>query len=59
MEVQFQVIDWDNKVMELDGKTIDVVWNGMTLNDEVKAAMECSNPYFDTPRWSSSPPTRR
>ena len=47
VEVQFQVIDWDNKVMELDGKTIDVVWNGMTLNDEVKAAMECSNPYFD------------
>ena len=47
VDVQFQVIDWDNKVMELDGKTIDVVWNGMTLNDETKASMECSNPYFD------------
>ena len=47
VEVQYQVIDWDNKVMELDGKTIDVVWNGMTLTDDVKAAMECSNPYFD------------
>lgn len=47
VEVQFQVIDWDNKVMELDGKTIDVVWNGMTLTDEVLSAMECSNPYFD------------
>ncbi len=42
---EFQVIDWDNKVMELDGKTIDVVWNGMTLTDEVKSAMECSNAY--------------
>ena len=45
VEVQFQIIDWDNKVMELDGKTIDVVWNGMTLTDEVTSAMECSNAY--------------
>lgn len=44
---QFQVIDWDNKISELEGKTIDVVWNGMTLTDDVKAAMECSNPYFN------------
>ncbi len=43
--VEFQIIDWDNKVFELDGKTIDVVWNGMTLTDEVKSAMECSNAY--------------
>ena len=42
---EFQVIEWDNKVMELDGKTIDVVWNGMTLTDEVLSAMECSNAY--------------
>ncbi|MGM9662362.1 MAG: transporter substrate-binding domain-containing protein [Oscillospiraceae bacterium] len=47
VEVEFQIIDWDNKVMELDGKTIDVVWNGMTLTDEVKSAMACSNPYFN------------
>ncbi|MBE6778821.1 MAG: transporter substrate-binding domain-containing protein [Ruminococcaceae bacterium] len=45
VEVKFQIIDWDNKAFELDGKTIDVVWNGMTLTDEVKAAMDCSNPY--------------
>ena len=45
VEVQFQTIEWDNKVMELDGKTIDVVWNGMTLTDEVKTSMNCSNPY--------------
>ena len=47
VEVEFQVIDWDAKVLELDGKTIDVVWNGMTLTDDVKAVMECSNPYFN------------
>lgn len=45
VEVQFVEIDWDNKIMELDSKNIDVVWNGMTLTAEVKAAMECSNAY--------------
>lgn len=46
VNAEFQIIDWDNKVMELNGKTIDVVWNGMTLTDDVIAAMETSNPYF-------------
>ena len=45
VEVEFVEIDWDNKILELDGKTIDCVWNGMTLTEEVKAAMETSNPY--------------
>ena len=45
VEIEFVEIDWDNKILELDGKTIDCVWNGMTLTDEVKAAMDCSNAY--------------
>ncbi len=45
VKVEFVEIDWDNKILELDGKTIDCVWNGMTLTDEVKSAMECSNAY--------------
>ena len=45
VEAEFVEIDWDNKIMELDGKTIDCVWNGMTLTDEVTSAMECSNAY--------------
>ena len=45
VEVQFVVIDWDNKILELDSKTIDCVWNGMTLTAEVTSAMECSNAY--------------
>ncbi|MCI8841776.1 MAG: transporter substrate-binding domain-containing protein, partial [Oscillibacter sp.] len=40
VKVEFQEITWDYKVMELDAKSIDCVWNGMTLNDEVKAAMD-------------------
>ena len=45
VDVEFVEIDWDNKVLELEAKTIDVVWNGMTLTDEVTEAMECSNAY--------------
>ena len=45
VDVEFIEIDWDNKIMELDNKSIDVVWNGMTLTEDVKAAMECSNAY--------------
>ena len=43
--VEFVEIDWDNKIFELDGKAIDVVWNGMTLTDKVKEAMGCADPY--------------
>lgn len=45
VEAEFVEIDWDNKIMELDGKTIDCVWNGMTLTDEVTSSMECSKAY--------------
>ena len=45
VEIQFVEIEWDNKVFELNGKTIDVVWNGMTLTDAVMEAMECTNAY--------------
>ena len=45
--VEFQVINWDMKVEELDGKQIDCVWNGMTLTDGVQAAMECTNAYCE------------
>lgn len=43
--VEFQVITWDYKVQELDSKTIDCVWNGMTLTDDVLTAMGTSDPY--------------
>ena len=45
VEVQFVEIDWDNKIMELESKNIDAVWNGMTLTNEVTEAMECTNAY--------------
>ena len=45
VDVEFIEIDWDNKILELNNKSIDCVWNGMTLTPEVTSAMNCSNPY--------------
>ena len=45
VDVEFIEINWDYKIMELDGKSIDCVWNGMTLTDEVTSAMSTSVPY--------------
>ena len=47
VDVEFIVIDWDNKILELENKSIDVVWNGMTLTDEVTKAMECTDAYLN------------
>jgi len=47
VEVEFIEIDWDNKILELNGQAVDCIWNGMTLTDAVKNAMECSNPYMN------------
>lgn len=46
VEAEFVVIDWDNKIMELDSKSIDCVWNGMTIGDEVKKGMSVTNAYL-------------
>lgn len=45
-KAKFQVIDWNSKENELNGNTIDCVWNGMTINDERKETMLISIPYM-------------
>jgi polar amino acid transport system substrate-binding protein len=45
VDIEFVEIDWDNKIMELNSKNIDAVWNGMTLTNEAKESMTCSNAY--------------
>lgn len=47
VEPEFQEIDWNNKVFELDSKTIDVIWNGMTINDELAEKIIFSTPYIN------------
>lgn len=45
VKAEFIEIDWDNKILELNNKSIDVVWNGMTLTDEVTKSMSCGDAY--------------
>ena len=47
VECEFFVIaDWSKKFYELETKNIDVIWNGMTITDEVKLNTSCSDPYI-------------
>lgn len=46
MEVVLQPINWDTKELELDSGNIDVIWNGLTITDERKAAMDFTEPYL-------------
>ena len=46
VDVEFQEIgNWDMKATELETKAVDVVWNGMTITDEVKGLMGVSKAY--------------
>jgi len=46
VEVEFVKIEWKMKEVELAEKKIDLIWNGMTIDDERKAAFEISTPYM-------------
>ncbi len=45
VEAEFIEITWGNKAVDLETKAIDVVWNGMTITDEVTSLMSVSEPY--------------
>lgn len=45
VKAEFMIINWDTKTTELKTKTIDAVWNGMTIKDDLKASMNISDPY--------------
>ena len=47
LEVEFQVIDWNAKESLLAAKSIDCIWNGMTITEERQEAMEISMPYLN------------
>jgi len=47
MEVEFKPIDWSAKEAELNGKRIDVLWNGLTITEERKANIGFTAPYLE------------
>ena len=46
IEVEFVVIEWNDKESLLENGTIDLVWNGMTITPERSANMAMSVPYL-------------
>ena len=45
IEPEFVEINWDTKVVELDAKSIDCIWNGMTLTDDIMANAATTKAY--------------
>ena len=45
LEAEFVEINWDTKEVELEAKSIDCIWNGMTITEERAANMSISNAY--------------
>lgn len=45
IKAEFVEIDWDNKFLELQTGSIDCIWNGMTITDEVKNNSSVTNAY--------------
>ena len=45
VEPDFVEINWDTKIVELDAKSIDCIWNGMTLTNEIQTNAACTKAY--------------
>ena len=47
VEPEFVEINWDTKEVELGARSIDCIWNGLTITDERKATMSITDPYVE------------
>ncbi len=45
IKAEFIQINWDNKEFELNSGNIDCIWNGFTIDDERKQAVDFTTPY--------------
>ena len=45
-QVEFKPINWDSKILDLNGGNIDLIWNGLTITDERKKETEMTKPYL-------------
>lgn len=43
---EFVEIEWESKELELTGRTIDCIWNGMTITDAIEEIGDCTVPYM-------------
>lgn len=44
--VEFVEINWDDKIALLENGSIDCLWNGMTLTEQLQNAISCTDPYL-------------
>lgn len=47
MELEFKPIDWNSKEAELNGKRVDVLWNGLTITEKRKDNIAFTSPYME------------
>lgn len=50
-KVKFQEIDWETKVVRLNAKSIDVIWNGMTVTDSLRENLTLSDVYLENRQY--------
>ena len=46
VKAEFQQINWNGKVNEINSLSIDVIWNAMTITDELKQQIDITDPYM-------------
>jgi len=46
VELKLQPIDWDAKILDLNSKDIDMIWNGLSISDERREKIDFSKPYI-------------
>lgn len=50
-KVEFQEIDWGTKIVTLKAREIDLIWNGMTVTDELKENLTLSDSYLENRQY--------
>lgn len=54
-KVEFVEINWTTKIVALNGYEIDVIWNGMTVTDELKENIALSDVYLENRQYGLVP----
>ncbi|MFJ1299326.1 amino acid ABC transporter substrate-binding protein [Pseudomonadota bacterium AL_CKDN230030165-1A_HGKHYDSX7] len=47
LDMEFKPIDWNAKEAELNGKRVDMLWNGLTITEERKKNIGFTAPYME------------
>lgn len=47
IDVEFQPVNWDTIIMEINSGNIDVIWNGLTITEERQEKINFTKPYIE------------